>query len=95
MNLFRETGDPREMTQTAAKNESFDRFVLGELEIVRGCEERLERLFPKLRLNPKLRDCFLQELAAVRKRAERLNAILSGFEAVQAPVINCGHLPAA
>jgi uncharacterized coiled-coil DUF342 family protein len=76
------------MTQTAASSGSFDRFVRTELEIVRSSEERLERLFAKLRLNPQLENCFLQELAAVRKRAERLDAILNGFEPIQAPVLS-------
>ena len=70
------------MTHTAAGSESFDGFVLTELEIVRSSEERLECLLPKLRLNPQLQDSFLQELAVVRKRAERLDAILSRFEAI-------------
>jgi hypothetical protein len=83
------------MIQTAAKNESFDRFVLTELEIVRSSEERLERLFSKLRLNPRLQDCFLQELAILRKRTKRLDAILNGFEAIQAPAISYDELPAA
>jgi uncharacterized coiled-coil DUF342 family protein len=76
------------MTQTAASSGSFDRFVRTELEIVRSSEERLERLFAKLRLNPQLENCFLQELAAVRKRAERLDAILNGFEPIEAPVLS-------
>jgi hypothetical protein len=70
------------MTQTAASSQSSDGFVLAELEIVRGSEERLEWLFPKLLLNPQLQDSFLQEIGVVRKRAERLDAILSRFEAI-------------
>jgi hypothetical protein len=81
------------MTQTAARKESLDKFVLTELEIVKSSEERLERLFPKLRLNPQLQDGFLQELAAVRKRADRLDAILNGLESIQLPMPS--QLPAA
>lgn len=81
------------MTQTAARKESFDKFVLTELEIVKSSEERLERLFPKLRLNPQLQDGFLQELAAVRKRADRLDAILNRLESIQLPMPS--QLPAA
>ena len=76
------------MTQTGASSESFDTLVLRELDVVRSSEEHLERLFTKLRLNPQLQDCFLQELAAVRKRAERLDAILNGLEAMQAPALS-------
>lgn len=83
------------MTQTAAGNETFDRFVLTELEIVRSSEERLERLFPKLRLSPQLQKCFLQELQVVRKRAERLDAILNGLEATQLRMAGYDQLPAA
>ena len=67
------------MRQTAASSESFDGFVLTELEIVRSSEKRLEWLFPKLRSNPQLQDSFLQQLAVVRKRAERLDAILESI----------------
>ena len=81
------------MTQTAARKKSFDQFVLTELEIVKSSEERLQRLFPKLRSNPQLQDGFLQELAAVRRRADRLDAILNGLEAVQFPMPS--QLPAA
>jgi len=70
------------MTQTASSSESFDGFVLTELEIVRSSEERLKWLFRKLRFNPQLHDSFLQELAVVRKRAERLDAILTRFEEI-------------
>ena len=84
------------MTRSTARNDSFDKLVLTELEIVRNSEERLERLFPKLRLNPQLQDCFLQELAAVRQRADRLDAILNGLEAVEMlPVAAYNHVPAA
>jgi ABC-type phosphate transport system auxiliary subunit len=84
------------MTRPATLIDSFDKLVLTELEIVRTGEERLERLFPKLRLNPQLQDSFLQELAAVRKRADRLDAILSGIEVVERmPVASFNQLPAA
>ena len=83
------------MTQTAPRNESFDKFVLTELEIVKSSEERLERLFPKLRSNPQLQEGFLQELAAVRKRADRLDAILNGLDSVQFSMPRQNHLPAA
>jgi len=83
------------MTQTAPRNTSFDKFVLTELEIVKSSEERLERLFPKLRTNPQLQEGFLQELAIVRKRADRLDAILNGLEAVTLAAPRQNQLPAA
>ena len=84
------------MTRSAAHNDSLDKLVLTELEIVRSSEERLARLFPKLRLNPQLQDCFLQELAAVRQRADRLDAILSGLDAMEMmPFASLNQLPAA
>ena len=89
-------GDTTKMNRSAARIESFDKLVLTELEIVRTSEERLERLYPKLRLNPQLQECFLQELAAVQQRADRLDAILSGLEAVEMmPLVNLNQLPAA
>jgi len=67
------------MTQTPSSSESFDGFVLTKLEIVRSSEKQLEWLFPKLQSNPQLQDSFLQQLAVVRKRAERLDAILESI----------------
>jgi len=84
------------MTRSAARNDAFDKLVLTELEIVRTSEERLERLFPKLLLNPQLQDGFLLELAAVRQRADRLDAILSGVEVLErVPAASFNQLPAA
>jgi hypothetical protein len=80
----------------AATDDSFETLLLTELEIVRSGEERLERLFPKLRLHPHLQECFLQELAEVQQRAERLDAILNGTATLEIfPAVHCSQLPAA
>jgi hypothetical protein len=76
------------MIKPSVADDSSDTLLLTELEIVRSGEERLERLFPKLRLHPQLQECFLQELAEVRERANRLDAILNGLGAAS-------QLPAA
>jgi hypothetical protein len=76
--------------------DSFDIFLLTELQIVKSSEDRLRRLFPKLRLQPRLQEFFLQELAEVRQRADRLNAILNSFDTLKpVPVTTFNQLPAA
>jgi hypothetical protein len=65
------------MIKPSVAIDSLDTLLLTELEIVRSGKERLERLFPKLRLHPQLQECFMQELAEVRERADRLDAILN------------------
>jgi hypothetical protein len=55
----------------------FDSVLVEELKILKQGERRLQQLFPRLRLEPQLRDYFLLELTAVRQRADRLNAVLN------------------
>jgi hypothetical protein len=77
-----------------AADDSFETLLLTELEIVRSGKERLERLFPKLRHHPQLKECFLQELAEVQQRANRLDAILNGTATFENIPAAC-QLPAA
>jgi len=81
------------ITKSTVQDDSFDKFLLAELEIVRSGEERLQKLFPKLRLHPHLQECFLRELAEVRERTDRLDAILNGTP--QPAFEQYGQLPAA
>ena len=61
----------------------FDAVLVSELEALREGEERLTRLYPQLRKKPQLRDRFLSEFAEVKRRAERLHAILNPYEAFE------------
>jgi hypothetical protein len=65
------------MTNPASPHDASDQFVLTELEILRSGEERLQRLFPNLGLHPQFQTFFLQELAEIRERADRLDGILN------------------
>jgi hypothetical protein len=65
------------MMQPATLDDAADRFLLTELQILRSGEERLQRLFPSLGLHPQFQKLFLQELAEVRERADRLDGILN------------------
>ena len=59
------------------RSEDFEAMLVEELKILKNGERHLQRLFPKLRSQPQLRDYFLLELSAVRQRADRLNAVLN------------------
>ena len=77
-------GGETNMTKPATHNDASDQFVLTELEILRSGEERLQRLFPNLGLHPQFQTFFLQELAEIRQRADRLDGILSSSKTFSA-----------
>jgi hypothetical protein len=60
----------------SALEDDFDAIVLAELERLREGEQHLKYLYPRLQIQPQLRDSFLVELAEVRQRADRLDAVL-------------------
>jgi hypothetical protein len=72
------------MMQPATLDDASDRFLLTELQILRSGEERLQRLFPSLGLHPQFQKLFLQELAEVRERADRLDGILNCSDTLRA-----------
>jgi len=69
-----------EIITAAAREDDLDAILIAELETLRDGERRLQRLFPKLRNQPQLRERFLMELAAIEQRAERLDAVLNPLE---------------
>lgn len=68
------------------QEDDFDAVLVAELKTLRDGEKRLQRLFPKLRTHPHLRDRFLLELAAINERAQRLDAVLNPIHAFNPPV---------
>jgi len=87
-----------DMINNAMQEDDFDAVLVAELESLREGEKRLQRMFPKLRTHPHLRDRFLLELATINERAERLDAVLNPIEAfhVSAPAYTAPTLsPAA
>ena len=63
------------MNQSSTNN--FDAIVVAEIQILRSGERRLEQLYSDLESKPQLRNDFLRELAELRMRADRLDAVLS------------------
>ena len=89
-----ENGETSNMTKPTALD-PLDTLLLAELEVVRNGEERLRRLYPKLQQQPQLQECFLQALAELQQRADRLDAILSPFDRCGAWAVADCQLPAA
>lgn len=73
------------MNSAAIDPTDFDTILISELETLREGEERLKRLYPQLHTRPQLRDFFLSELSEVKRRTQRLHAILNPFEAFDPP----------
>jgi len=71
------------MNATAVRQDDFDTVLLSELKILRESEKHLERLYRQLQRKPHLRESFLCELSEVQLRTERLNAVLTPFEAFE------------
>lgn len=71
--------------QTSSR-EDFDAVLVEELKILQNSERRLEKLFPKLRSQPELREYFLLELTEVRQRADRLNGVLNPLRIGEVPI---------
>ena len=83
------------MTKPTTLVDSFDQFLLTELEILRSGEERLQRLFRSLQLLPQLQKFFLQELAEIQERAARLDGMLNCPNTVKAAPASYSPLSAA
>jgi len=83
--------------RTSVLDQDFDELLVAELESLRIGEQRLERLYSRLCVEPRLRDYFLQELAEFRQRADRLDAVLNPLEAFQSPAkdVHSTVIPAA
>jgi ferritin-like metal-binding protein YciE len=83
--------------QTQAALDEFEIALVAELRRLRSSEKILQRMYPRLKTMPQLRNRFLQQLAEMQLRAQRLDAVLNPISAFQfplpaAPAIN---LPAA
>ena len=71
------------MLPTSSENNFFEAIVIGELQLLRSGEQRLERLYSDLEKKPQLRSRFLRELALLQLRAERLDAALGPMASVK------------
>jgi len=73
-------------TQAAHSTNARDEFetaLVAELRHLRTCEKALQSMYPRLRSTPQLRTRFLQQLAEMQLRAERLDAVLNPIGAFQ------------
>jgi hypothetical protein len=66
--------------------DEFESVLVAELEGLRRSEKALQKLYPRLKSKPQLRPHFLQQLADMQLRADRLDAVLNPLGVLQFPV---------
>ena len=81
------------LAQTEPAHDEFEVAVVAELRHLRTSEKVLQRMYPRLKTRPQLRDRFMEQLAEMQLRAERLDAVLNPIGTLQfrlpaAPVIS-------
>jgi ferritin-like metal-binding protein YciE len=59
------------------RQDEFENVVLSELQELRKTEKALQKMYPRLKAKPQLRNTFLQQLADMQQRAYRLDAVLN------------------
>jgi ferritin-like metal-binding protein YciE len=64
-------------------NDDFERAVVAELQQLRKSEKMLQSMYPRLKSMPQLRTRFLDRLAEMQQRAQRLDAVLNPVGALQ------------
>jgi hypothetical protein len=74
------------LAQRKAAHDEFEIALVAELRHLRSSEKLLQRMYPRLKTMPQLRDRFVQQLAEMQLRAERLDAILNPIGALQFPL---------
>jgi ferritin-like metal-binding protein YciE len=57
--------------------DEFENVVLAELLQLRKTEKALQKMYPRLKTKPELRNMFMQQLADMQQRAGRLDAVLN------------------
>ncbi len=63
--------------------DDFETAVIAELRHLRTSEKLLQRMYPRLKGAPQLRNRFLDQLAEMQRRAQRLDAVLNPVGALQ------------
>ena len=58
-------------------HDEFETALVAELRHLRTCEKSLQSMYPRLKSTPQLRNRFLQQLAEMQLRTERLDAVLN------------------
>jgi hypothetical protein len=70
-------------TQKQAAHDAFEIAVVAELRHLRTSEKLLQRMYPRLKTMPHLRDQFMQQLGEMQLRTQRLDAVLNPVGAMQ------------
>lgn len=69
--------------RTTSVQDEFESALIAELEELRKSEKALQKMYPRLKSKPHLRVDFLHQLAVMQQRAQRLDAVLNPFSALQ------------
>lgn len=64
-------------------HDEFEIALVAELRHLRNSEKQLQRLYPRLKSRPQLLSGFMQQLAEMQMRAERLDAVLNPIGALR------------
>jgi ferritin-like metal-binding protein YciE len=72
--------------QPKPAHDEFETALVAELRHLRTSEQFLQRMYPRLKTMPQLRNRFLQQLAEMQLRAQRLEAVLNPIGALQSPL---------
>jgi ferritin-like metal-binding protein YciE len=83
--------------QFECEPDEFETAVVAELRLLRRSEKLLQTMYPRLRSMPHLRPRFVQQLAEMQHRAQRLDAVLNPVGAIQfaAPSLSAVSTPVA
>lgn len=71
------------MDAVKSTQDDFENVLIAELEQLHKAEQALRKMYPRLKKKPQLRTVFLQQLADMQSRAQRLDAVLNPVEALQ------------
>ncbi len=69
--------------RATSSQDEFENVLIAELEELRKSEKALQKMYPRLKTRPQLRVHFLEQLAAMQQRAQRLDAVLNPIGALQ------------
>jgi ferritin-like metal-binding protein YciE len=69
--------------RATASQDEFENVLIAELEELRKSEKALQKMYPRLKSRPQLRMQFLEQLADMQQRAQRLDAVLNPIGALQ------------
>jgi ferritin-like metal-binding protein YciE len=69
--------------QFPGASDEFETAVVAELRLLRKSEKLLQSMYPRLQSTPQLRARFVEQLAEMQHRAQRLDAVLNPVGAMQ------------